>query len=104
MMNNTIYTLFETIAASHRDETAIIENARTMTFGELSDLVDMIAGSFPAEVHSVGIVMNHRAEMIASMLAALKRGARYVPAEPSFPIGRIRFMMEESEVYFILTV
>ena len=103
MMNNTIYTLFETIAASHRDETAIIENARTMTFGELSDLVDMIAGSFPAEVHSVGIVMNHRAEMIASMLAALKRGARYVPAEPSFPIGRIRFMMEEAEVDFILT-
>ena len=72
-MTETIYTLFEAIAASHRDETAIIENNRTMTFGELSNLVDVIASSFPAEVYSVGIVMNHRAEMIASMLAALTK-------------------------------
>ena len=103
MMADTIYSLFERIAANRWEETAIIENSRTMTFGELSNLVDMIAGSFPREVRSVGIVMNHRAEMIASMLAVLKCGARYVPAEPSFPAGRIRYMMEEAEVDFILT-
>ena len=102
-MADTIYSLFEHIAANHRNETAIIENSRTMTFGELSNLVDIIAGSFPKEVRSIGIVMNHRAEMIASMLAVLKCGARYVPAEPSFPTGRIRYMMEEAEVGFILT-
>ena len=103
MVADTIYSLFEHIAANHGNETAIIENSRTMTFGELSNLVDIIAGSFPKEVRSVGIVMNHRAEMIASMLAVLKCGARYVPAEPSFPTGRIRYMMEEAEVDFILT-
>ena len=103
MMADTIYSLFDRIAAAHRDETAIIENSRTMTFGELSNLVDMIAGSFPKEVHSIGIVMNHRAEMIASILAVLKCGARYIPAEPSFPTGRIRYMMDEAEVDFILT-
>ena len=102
-MADTIYSLFDRVAATHRDETAIIENSRTMTFGELSNLVDMIVGSFPKEVHSVGIVMNHRAEMIASILAVLKCGARYVPAEPSFPTGRIRYMMDEAEVDFILT-
>ena len=102
-MADTIYSLFEHVAITHRDKTAIIENSRTMTFGELSYLVDMIAGSFPKEVHSVGIVMNHRAEMIASMLAVLKCGARYVPAEPGFPTGRIRYMMEEAEADFILT-
>ena len=102
-MADTIYSLFEHIAANHGNETAIIENSRTMTFGELSNLVDIIAGSFPKEVRSIGIVMNHRAEMIASMLAVLKCGARYVPAEPSFPTGRIRYMMEEAEVDFILT-
>lgn len=37
------------------------------------------------------------------ILAALKCGARYIPAEPSFPTGRIRYMMEEAEVDFILT-
>lgn len=102
-MTDTIYSLFEAVVANHKNEPAIIANQRTMTFGELSGLVDRIAGCFPEEVHSVGIVMNHRAEMIASMLAALKLGARYVPAEPSFPTGRIQFMMDEAKVDFILT-
>lgn len=103
MMTDTIYSLFQSAVQAHRDETAIIENQRTMTFGELSNLVDIIAGGFPKEIKSVGIVMSHRAEMIASMLAVLKCGARYVPAEPAFPTGRIRYMMEEAEVDFILT-
>ena len=103
VMIDTINTHVENVVKNHRQEKAIIENSRTMTFGELSDLVDIIAGSFPKEVSSIGIVMSHRAEMIASMLAALKCGARYVPAEPSFPTGRIHYMMEEAKVDFILT-
>lgn len=48
-MADTIYSLFEYAVQEHKDETAIIENERTMTFGELSNLVNMIAGSFPEE-------------------------------------------------------
>jgi len=103
IMIDTIYSLFENTVSMHKNETAIIENNRTMTFEELSNLVDIIAGSFPKEVNSIGIVMSHRAEMIASMLAALKCGAMYVPAEPTFPTGRIHYMMEEANVDFILT-
>ncbi|MCZ9311751.1 MAG: amino acid adenylation domain-containing protein [Methanocorpusculum sp.] len=102
-MTDTIYALFENVVANHKDKIAVIENNRTLTFGELSNLVDIIAESFPEETTSVGIVMQHRAEMIASMLAVLKCGARYVPAEPSFPTGRIQYMMKEAQVDFILT-
>lgn len=102
-MENTIYALFQNVVANNRKKAAIIENNRTMTFGELSDLVDIIADTFPQKINSIGIVMNHRAEMIAAILAVLKCGARYVPAEPSFPTGRIRYMMNEANVDFILT-
>lgn len=102
-MTDTIYSYFENIVANHKNESAIIENDRTMTFGELSNLVDIIAGSFPKEITSIGIVMSHRAEMVASILAVLKCGARYIPAEPDFPTGRIHDMMEEAKVDFILT-
>ena len=47
--------------------------------------------------------MRHRAEMIASILAVLKCGGRYVPAEPDFPTGRIHDMMSEAQVDFVLT-
>ncbi len=99
----TIYSLFQNVVMAKRQSIAIIENNRTMTFGELSDLVDIISGTFPEKISSVGIVMNHRAEMIAAMLAVLKCGARYVPAEPTFPTGRIHYMMNEAKVDFILT-
>ncbi len=102
-MQDTVYSLFAAAAEARREEPAILEDSRTLTFGELSALVDRIAASFPPGVRTVGIIMNHRAEMIAAMLAALKCGARYVPAEPSFPIGRIRFMMKEAEADFVLT-
>lgn len=102
-MKDTIYSLFQEVAANNRQKTAIIENNRTITFGELSDLTDLIAGTFPEKIQSVGIVMEHRAEMIAAILAVLKCGARYVPAEPAFPTGRIRYMMDEAKVDVILT-
>ena len=100
---DTVYALFQTVVEAHKEEPAIVENNRTMTFGELSNLVDRIACSFPEEIHSVGIVMRHRAEMIASILAVLKCGGRYIPAEPDFPTGRIHDMMEEAQMDFILT-
>lgn len=82
---NTVYSLFQNVVAENRDRTAIIENDRTMTFGELSNLADLITGSFPERITSAGIVMSHRAEMITAILTVLKCGARYVPAKPGLP-------------------
>lgn len=67
-MEETLYSLFEKAAEKYRTEIAIIENNRTLTFGELFDLVDLIAESFPQKVSSIGIVMKHRAEMRMSIL------------------------------------
>ena len=48
---DTIYSLFQKVVKEHENAPAIIENDRTMTFGELSNMVDMITCSFPQEVH-----------------------------------------------------
>ncbi len=100
---DTIYDRFREIVATYPEKPAILEDDRVLTFAELSRWVDVLAGTFPPEVHSVGIVKRHRAELIASILAVLKCGARYIPAEPDFPTGRIHDMMTEAEVDFILT-
>ncbi len=100
---DTIYNTFQHTVETFADRPAILESGRVLTFQELSDMTDKIAAGFPADVRSVGIILSHRAEMIASMLAVLKCGARYVPAEPDFPTGRIRDMMTEADVDFILT-
>ncbi|UWP59849.1 amino acid adenylation domain-containing protein [Ruminococcus gauvreauii] len=102
-MTDTIYSLFEKTAKRCKNEIAVIENGRRLTFGELSDMVDILASTFPKNVSSVGIVMGHKAEMITGILAVLKCGAKYIPAEPKFPTGRIHYMMKEANVDFILT-
>ena len=78
-MENTIYGLFKEKVLQQPEATAIIENKRTLSFKELSAMVDMIADSFPDNTRAVGIVMRHRAEMIVSILAVLKTGAMYIP-------------------------
>ncbi len=100
---NTVYGLFQEKVNKYPDQPAIIEDDRTLTFAELSDMVDQIAATFPAETHRVGIVKRHRAELVASIMAVLKVGACYIQAEPDFPTGRIHDMMTEAQVDFIMT-
>ena len=45
---DTIYSLFQKVVKEHENAPAIIENDRAMTFGELSNMVDMITCSFHA--------------------------------------------------------
>lgn len=102
-MQNTVYGLFLKMVEEHPDRPAILTGSETLTFKELSSLVDKFACSLPEDVRSVGIVMDHDPLMIAAVLAVLKRGAMYVPAEPSFPRGRIRRMMAETQTQVVVT-
>ncbi len=86
----------------HRNETALIENGRTRTCEAPSNLVTRISNNPSKGIHSVGIVMSHRTELIAYMQAVLKRGAWYIPAESGFPASKIRCMMAEARVDLIL--
>ncbi len=103
-MNHTIYKEFKKQVISHPDAQAVADSHRRLTYKQLDQLIDTIAMRMPANKPGrVGIIMDHGAEMIASMMAVLKRGGAYVPIEPSFPVDRIKFVMRECEVDFIIT-
>ncbi len=100
----SIYSEFRKKVAATPDAVAVQDCFRALTYAQLDALANTIAASFPAKDPAyVGIVMDHGVEMIAAILAVLKAGAAYVPAEPSFPVERIRYMMKESDVDFIIT-
>lgn len=102
-MKRTIYSFFKEIVDRYPENIAIIEDDRTLTFSELDKMVNAIASKFyDRKPKSVGIVMHHGAEQIAAMLAVLKSGAFYVPAEPSLPQERIDYMMQTAGVEFVI--
>lgn len=94
MEKKTIYGRFHEMAVLHPDAPAVVEDGATLTYAQLDALADAIMAKFYAQrPRSVGIVMSHGARQIAAMLAVLKSGAAYVPAEPALPRDRIDYMM-----------
>lgn len=97
-----IYDVFKQQVTAHPDAIAVMDEKKSLTYGELDAMATEIADGFPIKNPAkVGIVMSHSVEMIATILAALKSGAAYVPAEPSFPKKRIKYMMEDCD--FVVT-
>lgn len=102
-MKNTIYSHFKSIAQKYAERAAIIEDSRSITFGELDRLADCIMAKFYDENHkAIGIVMSHGIEQIAAMLAVLKSGAAYVPVEPALPLERRAYMLQRAKVTLII--
>lgn len=104
MGKDTIYSRFSQWATRQPDATAVVEDGRSITFDGLDRLADAIMEKFHGERHQfIGIIMSHSIEMIAAMLAVLKSGTAYVPAEPSLPRERIDYMMKTAGVRLVIT-
>ncbi len=98
----TIYTHFHNIAVAQPGVNAIVGNNGAVTYAQLDQMAEAVLAKIPPGEKTVGIVMKHSAEMIAAILAVLKSGAAYVPAEPSLPRDRIDYMMETAGVKLVI--
>lgn len=104
MDSKTIYSRFSRLASVQPDADAVVEDGRSISYRDLDVMANAIMSKFYAKRYpAVGIVMSHGIEMIAAMLAVLKSGAAYVPAEPSLPRERIDYMMRTAGVDFVIT-
>lgn len=82
---------------------AITGDFPLVTYAALDAMADSILAKFyDKEYPTVGIVMRHGPLQVAAMLAVLKSGAAYVPAEPSLPEVRRRYMMEQAGVELVI--
>lgn len=103
MSDNTIYGVFKKVVKQQPSSPVVYEDGRRVTFRELDALVNSILRKIGDKPHSfIGIVMHHGIMQIAAMLAVLKSGAAYVPAEPSLPQNRIRYMMKNAGVKLVI--
>ena len=103
MKENTIYGAFKHMVELFPDSPAILEEDKKVSFLELDRLVNGILTKFHGESHEyIGIVTHHGINQVAAMLAVLKSGAAYVPAEPALPADRINYMMRNAGVKLII--
>lgn len=104
MKERTIYGRFYSWVEKQPEAVAVSEDGRAVTYRKLDGMAnDIMAKFYSKEESFVGIVMNHGIEMVAAMLAVLKSGAAYVPAEPSLPKERIEYMMRTAGARLVIT-
>ncbi|HNC43074.1 MAG TPA: condensation domain-containing protein, partial [Acidobacteriota bacterium] len=80
----------------------------TLTFRQLHDQAEHLAQLLRAagvgpEV-LVGLCIERSLEMVVGVLGILKAGGAYVPMEPGYPLERLQFMVEDTQMPVVLVL
>jgi amino acid adenylation domain-containing protein len=102
-----IHQLFEAQVELTPDAVVVVFENQQLTYTELNCRANQLAHYLQAlgvgpEV-LVGISVERSLEMIVGLLAILKAGGAYLPLDPDYPTERLQFMLEDSQVRFLIT-
>ncbi|KZB80204.1 non-ribosomal peptide synthetase [Amycolatopsis regifaucium] len=91
--------LFDGQVENRRDEVAIVDGDRTMSYGELAERAERLAGHLNDKGvrrgDRVAVVLDRSPDLVATLLAVWKAGAAYVPVDPAYPVDRVQFMLAD---------
>lgn len=104
--SDTFVSLFEKQVTIHPDNIALICDGKSLTYDQLNKKANSLAhfllnnGVKPNDI--VAIMTNRSFETIVSMLGILKAGAAFVNMDPTYPIDRTIYYLEDSNAKCIL--
>jgi amino acid adenylation domain-containing protein len=102
-----IHQLFEAQVERTPDAVAVVFENQQLTYTELNNRANQLAhylqtlGVGPEVL--VGIAVERSLEMIVGLLGILKAGGASLPLDPDYPTERLQFMLEDSQVPFLIT-
>ncbi|WP_143137005.1 non-ribosomal peptide synthetase, partial [Burkholderia ubonensis] len=102
-----LHRLFEQQAERTPDAVAAVHDDASLTYAELNLRANRLAhhlialGVAPDSL--VGVAMERSLDMIVALLAILKAGGAYVPVDPDYPAERVRFMIDNAQLRWLLT-
>ncbi|MEZ0115426.1 amino acid adenylation domain-containing protein [Catenulispora sp. EB89] len=104
---STVSRLVTDLACAAPDTIAVRSGERTLSYAELDQAADRLAGRL-VELGAgpgtfVGVYLARSPELLVSLLAVVKSGAAYLPIDPIYPVGRIRHMLTDSGTRLVLT-
>ncbi|GAA0942730.1 amino acid adenylation domain-containing protein [Actinocorallia libanotica] len=103
----TLVDLFEQQAARAPSAPAVVEDERTLTYAELDAAADAVAAALAGAGASRGSLVAVQADRSActviALLGVLKAGAAYLPLDPSHPIARLAFQLQDAAPAVVLT-
>jgi non-ribosomal peptide synthetase component F len=102
----TVPQLVAARAARTPDAAAVACGDARVTYAELAAragrLAGVLAGAGAGPEQVVAVVAERSAELLVALLAVLEAGAAYLPLDPSYPAGRIAFMLADAAPVCVL--
>ncbi|MEU5002656.1 amino acid adenylation domain-containing protein, partial [Streptomyces sp. NPDC021622] len=103
----TFPELFAAQAARTPDNVAVLHDGASLTYAELNDRADRLAGELVARgagpERIVGLALPRGLDMITVVLAILKSGAAYLPIDLAHPDERIAYMLDDAAPVLVVT-
>ncbi len=104
----TVAALFAEQAAATPEAVAVVFADGQMSYRELDDSANRLAQYLAARGavvpdRPIGLCLERSLEMVVGMLGILKAGAAYLPLDADYPAERLRFMLEDADVAWLLT-
>lgn len=102
-----IHRIFQEQAQRTPEAIALVFQKRQLTYDELNRRANQLARRLQefnvGRDIPVGVCMERSPEMVIALLAILKVGSAYVPLDPSYPVERLAFMIDDTGLSVILT-
>ncbi|MFC5184122.1 non-ribosomal peptide synthetase [Actinomadura harenae] len=96
----SLVELFEDRVRRSPDATAVVFDQHLWTYAELDARANRVARTLAERgvrgEELVGVRLERSADLVAVLLGVLKAGAAYLPIDPSYPVERIAFMIEDA--------
>jgi amino acid adenylation domain-containing protein len=103
----TLPVLFDEQAALTPDAVALLFQEQQLSYGTLRREADRLSsllrrlGVGPET--RVGTFLERSPDTVIAMLGVLKAGGVYLPLDPTYPVERVGFMLEDASVSFVLS-
>ncbi len=103
---STVPALFADQVARHPDDPAVLAADRTLTYAELDERANHLAGRLTGlgvtVEDRIGLLLEPSVDHVVAELAVLKAGAAYVPLDTRAPHERLRAVLAEAAVSVVV--
>ncbi|HEV7472548.1 MAG TPA: amino acid adenylation domain-containing protein, partial [Pyrinomonadaceae bacterium] len=105
---STAIDLFELQVQQSPAAAALIFQDQVTTYAELNARANRLAHHLRNQYHAgaetpIGIRLDRSDLMIVAVLGVLKAGAYFVPIDPNFPLERVDYILEDTNLTLLLT-
>ncbi|MCH6234725.1 non-ribosomal peptide synthetase [Cognataquiflexum rubidum] len=106
--SETIVSLFEKIAKASPNKIAVVAGGQNINYKELDGRANQFANYLILKgvksENPIPLCIDRSIEMVIGILGILKAGGALVPIDPSLPVDRIDYMLEDTGADFVICI